>query len=292
LENKKYDLEKAKEDCRRHEDALEEAQSCMCGHCHECGFDPSEMKAALDEVERLRSHHIQIMGKIRAWILNDCAEVCRGFDWRDEEISRQREEIDAKDARIKELEEANRNIDKRRDEMAAFIERLEAALLDSLAARLYYEHYPGVSDAYSWHDYPEDACHCMPKEKFREKAREALERIKAETGSGDHVAGANKLILTAEQREALEHVIEYVQETQMPISNLNEFDMQELRSLLTGSKPAWEVTEERIAAMKDACNFLVCAEIRNKGVNSGNVDRAKNAEDVLRAMLAGGKRDA
>lgn len=332
MENKKYDLEKAKEDCRRHEDALEEAQSCMCGHCHECGFDPSEMKAALDEVERLRSlekcispvidrqgktnaallgqldvisayldtemaewkngdqiaeiaikfmdrqkqnlndansqiaakndkiaqdaitiqmhhnnvlilqkeverlrsdwrqehataetwkedfkkmqkrltdsellrqaqynqtaakdarikelgseverlrsHHIQIMGKIRAWILNDCAEVCRGFDWRDEEISRQREEIDAKDARIKELEEANRNIDKRRDEMAAFIERLEAALLDSLAARLYYEHYPGVSDAYSWHDYPEDACHCMPKEKFREKAHEALERIK------------------------------------------------------------------------------------------------------------------
>ena len=81
------------------------------------------------EVERLRSHHIQIMGKIRAWILNDCAEVCRGFDWRDEEISRQREEIDAKDARIKELEEANRNIDKRRDEMAAFIERLEVAFL-------------------------------------------------------------------------------------------------------------------------------------------------------------------
>ena len=57
MENKKYDLEKAKEDCRRHEDALEEAQSCMCGHCHECGFDPSEMKAALDEVERLRSEN-------------------------------------------------------------------------------------------------------------------------------------------------------------------------------------------------------------------------------------------
>ena len=89
------------------------------------------------------------------------------------------DEIERQAARIKELEEANRNIDKRRDEMAAFIERLEAALLDSLAARLYYEHYPGVSDAYSWHDYPEDACHCMPKEKFREKAREALERIKA-----------------------------------------------------------------------------------------------------------------
>lgn len=83
-------------------------------------------------------------------------------------------------ARIKELEEANRNIDKRRDEMAAFIERLEAAFLDHLAARLYYEHYPGVSDAYSWHDYPEDACQMRPKEMFRQKAREALERIKEE----------------------------------------------------------------------------------------------------------------
>ena len=64
MENKKYDLEKAKEDCRRHEDALEEAQSCMCGHCHECGFDPSEMKAALDEVGRLRSDQDAIMA---AW---------------------------------------------------------------------------------------------------------------------------------------------------------------------------------------------------------------------------------
>lgn len=52
MENKKYDLEKAKEDCQRHKDALEEAQSCMCGHCHECGFDPAEMKAALDEIDQ------------------------------------------------------------------------------------------------------------------------------------------------------------------------------------------------------------------------------------------------
>ena len=58
------------------------------------------------------------------------------------------------------------------------IKRLEAAFLDSLAARLYYEHYPGVSDAYSWHDYPEEACHSMPKEEFRKKAHEALARIK------------------------------------------------------------------------------------------------------------------
>ena len=39
------------------------------------------------------------------------------------------DEIERQAARIKELEEANRNIDKRRDEMAAFIERLEAAFL-------------------------------------------------------------------------------------------------------------------------------------------------------------------
>lgn len=68
--------------------------------------------------------------------------------------------------------------------------------------------------------------------------------------------------------------------------------IQELEGSVCRSKQTWEATDERIAAMKDACNFLVCAEIRNKGVNSGNVDRAKNAEDVLRAMLAGGKRDA
>lgn len=140
---------------------------------------------------------------------------------------------------------------------------------------------------------------------FAERLLARFEQLRAEgkIGGGDceiykeriqekEKLAKRNLMLTAEQREALEHVIEYVQETQMPISNLNEFDMQELRSLLTGSKPAWEVTEERIAAMKDACNFLVYAEIRNKGVNPGSVDRAKNAEDVLRAMLAGGKRDA
>lgn len=228
---------------------------------------------------------------VRVVVLELIAEVERLRSALAHELDLRNRHIESLEARIKELETDRRAL-MSNNVMTDYVERLEAAFLDSLAARLYYEHYPGVSDAYSWHDYPEDACHCMPKEKFREKAREALERIKAETGSGDHVAGANKLILTAEQREALEHVIEYVQETQMPISNLNEFDMQELRSLLTGSKPAWEVTEERIAAMKDACNFLVYAEIRNKGVNPGSVDRAKNAEDVLRSMLAGGKRDA
>ena len=195
------------------------------------------------------------------------------------------DEIERQAARIKELEEANRNIDKRRDEMAAFIERLEAAFLKARQC-------PTCKGEGTIHPIGQPIDSICPKclGDPESMAREALERIKAETGSGDHVAGANKLILTAEQREALEHVIEYVQETQMPISNLNEFDMQELRSLLTGSKPAWEVTEERIAAMKDACNFLVYAEIRNKGVNPGGVDRAKNAEDVLRG--AGGKDEA
>ena len=194
MENKKYDLEKAKEDCRRHEDALEEAQSCMCGHCHECGFDPSEMKAALDEVERLRSHHIQIMGKIRAWILNDCAEVCRGFDWRDEEISRQREEIDAKDARIKELEALNelnhKNmrswldtttdkefLDKLSSEIGfkdAYIKRLEAAFLEATKEIVYAIH--------EGRDAPEG------EDVYAEKvAREALEQLRAEDkiGGGD-----------------------------------------------------------------------------------------------------------
>ena len=155
---------------------MQESQLLLCK-------EANEAEQLQNEVERLRSENKIISDRAAHHEKQDAAEI----------------ELLA--ARIKELEEANRNIDKRRDEMAAFIEKLEAAFLDSLAARLYYEHYPGVSDAYSWHDYPEDACHCMPKEKFREKAREALEKIKAETGSGDHVVGANQLILTAEQRE-------------------------------------------------------------------------------------------
>ena len=90
------------------------------------------------------------------------------------------------EARIKELEAdriAYRNLGSRIEDLETYIERLEAAFLDHLAARLYYEHYPGESDAYSWHDYPEDACHSMPKEEFRKKARDALEEIK--TGGKD-----------------------------------------------------------------------------------------------------------
>ena len=80
LENKKYDLEKAKEDCLRHEDALEEAQSCMCGHCHECGFDPSEMKAALDEVERLRSENVEQVFRRSKGLLPQSHQRARGGD--------------------------------------------------------------------------------------------------------------------------------------------------------------------------------------------------------------------
>ena len=80
MENKKYDLEKAKEDCRRHEDALEEAQSCMCGHCHECGFDPSEMKAALDEVERLRSQSVEQVFRRSKGLLPQSHQRARGGD--------------------------------------------------------------------------------------------------------------------------------------------------------------------------------------------------------------------
>lgn len=144
------------------------------------------------EVERLRSHHIQIMGKIRAWILNDCAEVCRGFDWRDEEISRQREEIDAKDARIKELESeitawvADRDSwiaryeavreekDARIADQEAYIERLEAAFLEATKEIVYAIH--------EGRDAPEG------EDVYAEKvAREALEQLRAEDkiGGGD-----------------------------------------------------------------------------------------------------------
>ena len=148
-------------------------------YAYDCDFEEARLVilALVPEVERLRSDWRQEHATAETW-KEDFKKMQKRLT--DSELLRQAQynQIAAKDARIKELEEANRNIDKRRDEMAAFIERLEAAFLDSLAARLYYEHYPGVSDAYSWHDYPEDACHCMPKEKFREKARGALERIR------------------------------------------------------------------------------------------------------------------
>lgn len=167
MENKKYDLEKAKEDCRRHEDALEEAQSCMCGHCHECGFDPSEMKAALDEVERLRSENRELK-KTDVWA-NDVIK-----------------EHESLNARIKELEALNelnhKNmrswldtttdkefLDKLSSEIGfkdAYIERLEAAFLEATKEIVYSTH-EGISA-------PEG------EDAYAEKvAREALERIKA-----------------------------------------------------------------------------------------------------------------
>ena len=180
------------------------------------------------------------------------------------------------------------------------IKRLEAALQDSLAARLYYEHYPGVSDAYSWHDYPEDACHCMPKEKFREKAHEALERIKAETGSGDHVAGANKLILTAEQREALCRTLNLIgnaisqNETSdhpgdcvLETSGLRN-DYVTIEDLLSGSKPSWKITEERQEALR-----AVLRAVRDEWENGDEYPRPIEPEEqILWAMLEEAKRDA
>ena len=167
MENKKYDLEKAKEDCRRHEDALEEAQSCMCGHCHECGFDPSEMKAALDEVERLRSENKIISDRAAHHEKQDAAEI----------------ELLA--ARIKELEALNelnhKNmrswldtttdkefLDKLSSEIGfkdAYIKRLEAAFLEATKEIVYATH--------EGRDAPEG------EDVYAEKeAREALERIK------------------------------------------------------------------------------------------------------------------
>ena len=91
------------------------------------------------------------------------------------------DEIERQAARIKELEEANRNIDKRRDEMAAFIERLEAAFLEAKRC-------PTCNGAGKLIDVvisrnlgrveSERVCP-LCEGKWEEKAREALERIKA-----------------------------------------------------------------------------------------------------------------
>ncbi len=178
MENKKYDLEKAKEDCQRHKDALEEAQSCMCGHCHECGFDPAEMKAALDEIdqqakqiEALKEKLVESEARRMYPFTVPMWDNLPDEDFTVEQVFRRKnEEITGLRARIKELE--------------AEKERIGSAFLKAESQRLWDL---GKSTGETSYDCQE--------------AREALERIKAETGSGDHVAGANKLILTAEQRE-------------------------------------------------------------------------------------------
>ena len=120
-----------------------------------------------DVLERAKAADIDSLagtdwGALREIVQGLIAEVERLRSQSVEQVFRRKnEEIAAKDARIKELEEANRNIDKRRDEMAAFIERLEAAFLDVKIDLLV--------EACRW------------REDVAEKeVREALERIKAD----------------------------------------------------------------------------------------------------------------
>lgn len=114
----------------------------------------------ISEVERLRSENKIISDRAAHHEKQDAAEI----------------ELLA--ARIKELEEANRNIDKRRDEMAAFIERLEAAFLKSETERKFYTTINGMNSEFDWNGYPECPQNGIHKEWFRQQAREALERIK------------------------------------------------------------------------------------------------------------------
>ena len=116
----------------------------------------------ISEVERLRSENKIISDRAAHHEKQDAAEI----------------ELLA--ARIKELEEANRNIDKRRDEMAAFIERLEAAFLKSETERKFYTTINGMNSEFDWNGYPECPQNGIHKEWFRQQAREALERIKEE----------------------------------------------------------------------------------------------------------------
>ena len=123
------------------------------------------------------------------------------------------DEIADKDARNKELEEMIRQLgslafmgDMPLDQIVAhfiawgqsnydYTSRLEAAFLEAEEQRLAF--------CKNFNHDPKDRWVVvdMDGERMEAEAREALESIKAETGSGDHVAGANKLILTAEQRE-------------------------------------------------------------------------------------------
>ena len=142
------------------------------------------------EVERLRSNWRQEHATAEIW-KEDFRKMKKALQ--ESELLRQAQynQITANNARIKELEaEAQEYHDIKEEALTLYagqnryIEGLEAAFLKAESQRLWDL---GKSTGKTSYDCQE--------------AREALERIKAETGSGDHVAGANKLILTAEQRE-------------------------------------------------------------------------------------------
>ena len=164
MENKKYDLEKAKEDCRRHEDALEEAQSCMCGHCHECGFDPSEMKAALDEVERLRSQLEESQIKYGV----DIAST--DLHWQDE--------IAAKDARIKVLSDLNESLMENGNNIRTRCQKADADnRMLAMWNKKYMDHIERLEAAFLKAE-KANLMHHMDADYADENAREELERIK------------------------------------------------------------------------------------------------------------------
>lgn len=141
---------------------MQESQLLLCK-------EANEAEQLQNEVERLRSEN------------NDCLhERVKWFNYslsRQLTICSQKEEIAAKDARIKELEEANRNIDKRRDEMAAFIERLEAAFLKARQC-------PTCKGEGTIHPIGQPIDSICPKclGDPESMAREALERIKEGKG--------------------------------------------------------------------------------------------------------------
>lgn len=116
-------------------------------------------------------------GRAQYLLLLDCNQDCTAWNF-DELDETEQDALREQAQYMLEMEEPWVYVQLR--EAREQIKRLEAAFLKAEKANL---------------------MHHMDADYADENAREALERIKAETGSGDHVAGANKLILTAEQRE-------------------------------------------------------------------------------------------
>lgn len=72
-----FDAGKAKSNLSDHDNAIEEAQSCMCGVCHSCGFDPVEMRATLAEIERLQAvkeHQAVRIRELEGWLSDHVVE--------------------------------------------------------------------------------------------------------------------------------------------------------------------------------------------------------------------------
>ena len=147
---------------------------------------------------------------------------CKQMINAEEKICEQARAIDQQAARIAELEADNQNL-----------ANLNAALMKNDEALRYRVN------------------------KYRKRAQEVEARLaEGKIGISDHIVDADKMMLTKEQRAALNHCIELIDRV-LAESDFEDarVDRAALRALLASS-PAWEATAERREALRAAVEMM------------------------------------